>query len=150
MKFFEDFRVGEKEIATSTYLVTEQEIIEFGTRFDPQPFHTDPMAAQESIFGGLVASSAHLFCIAVALTQHLDEKIAAVSALGFDEVRVLAPARPGDQLGMRTETISTRHSKNRPDCGIITGSSEVFNQSNEVVFRYTAALLVTLRAAAKM
>ncbi len=147
MKYFEDFGLGDKQVASSTYRVTEEEIIEFGTRFDPQPFHTDPVAAADSIFGGLVASSTHLFSIAVALTQHLGDKVAAVSALGFDGVRVLAPARPGDELGMRTETVGARRSKSRPDCGIVEGSSEMFNQNDEIVFRYHAAFLVLLRAA---
>jgi acyl dehydratase len=145
LKYFEDFRVGEKMIATADYAVTQAEIIEFGTRFDPQPFHTDPEAAKESIFGDLVASSTHLFCIAVWFSNHLGRKVAAVSSLGFDELRTLSPARPGDRLSLRCETTLARVSKSRPDCGIIGGYSEVYNQRDEIVLSYKNAFLVSLR-----
>jgi acyl dehydratase len=145
VKHFEDFRVGEKQTATGDYLVTEDEIIEFGTRFDPQPFHTDPAAAKDSIFGSLVASSVHLFAMSVSFSQHLGEPTAAVSALGFDRLRMLAPARPGDRLSLRSETLSARRSKSRPDCGVIESLSELFNQDGETVMTYQGAFLVRCR-----
>src|SRR2546423_10205372 len=55
MKYLEDFRVGEV-IDLGTATLTEEEIVEFGRRYDPQPFHIDPEAARESVFGGLIAS----------------------------------------------------------------------------------------------
>lgn len=147
MKYFEDFRVGEKATATGEYLVTEDEIIEFGSRFDPQPFHTDPVEAKESIFGGLVASSVHLFAMSVSFSRHLGPPAAAVSALGFDGMRMLAPARPGDRLCLRSETLMARPSKSRPDCGVVETSSELFNQHDETVMTYRGAFLVLRREA---
>jgi acyl dehydratase len=147
MKYLEDFQVGEKQLARGDYLVTEEEIVEFGTRFDPQPFHTDPVAAADSIFGSLVASSVHLFAISVSLSRHLGEPAAAVSALGFDEVRMLAPARPGDRLRLRCETLGARRSRSRPDCGVIESRSELYNQRGENVMSYRGAFLVRARDA---
>ena len=57
VRFFEYYTLGLEEKFPEGYLVTEEEIIEFGQRWDPQPFHTDPEAARQSHFGGLVASS---------------------------------------------------------------------------------------------
>ena len=147
MKYFEDFRVGERQTASTDYLVTEVEIVELATRFDPQPFHVDPEAARASIFGGLVASSVHLFAISVSFSRHLGPPTAAVSALGFDAVRVLAPARPGDRLSFRSETLSARPSKSRPDCGVIETQSELVNQRGETVMTYRGAFLVLRREA---
>ncbi len=67
MRYFEELVVGEETSNEGEYLVTEEEIIEMGRRFDPQPFHTDTVAAKDSIFAGLVASSAHIFSIWSAL-----------------------------------------------------------------------------------
>lgn len=145
MKYFEDFRVGEKQTASRDYIVTEEEIIEISTRFDPQPFHMDPIAAKDSIFGSLVASSVHLFAISVSFSRYLGERTAAVSALGFDRLRMLSPARPGDRLSLRSETLSARRSKSRPNCGVIESRSELFNQYGETVMSYQGAFLVRCR-----
>ncbi len=145
MKYFEDFRVGEKATATAEYLVTEEEIVEFGSRFDPQPFHTDPVAAKESIFGSLVASSVHLFAMSVYFSRHLGAPTAAVRALGFDGMRMLAPARPGDRLFFRSETLLVRPSKSRPECGVIETRSDLFNQHDDTVMTYRGAFLVLRR-----
>lgn len=55
MKTFEDFNSADV-IDLRSYEVTESEMIEFAKRYDPQTFHTDPKGAQESSFGGLIAS----------------------------------------------------------------------------------------------
>ena len=146
MKYFEDFVVGETYTTNATYAVTEAEIIEFGRRWDPQPFHTDPEAARDSIFGGLVASSAHLFAIYVWFSKHFDtEPVAAVSALGFNDVKLHAPVRPGDQLIAKSLTTATRRSRSKLDCGIIEASAQIFNQSAELAFTASNAFLVRCR-----
>src|SRR5580658_8537652 len=53
--YLEDIHVGDR-FRSADYAVTEREIIEYATRYDPQPFHTNPIAAPNPIFGGLVAS----------------------------------------------------------------------------------------------
>jgi len=147
VKYFEDFRVGEEHTASRDYRVREEEIVEIASRFDPQPFHIDPVAAADSIFGSLVASSVHLFAIAVSFSPYLGERTAAVSALGFDRIRMLAPARPGDRLSLRCETLGARRSKSRPDCGVIESRSELYNQDGETVMTYENAFLVQCRDA---
>jgi acyl dehydratase len=147
VKFFEDFTVGEVEVFDATYVVTEEEIREVGERWDPQPFHIDPEAAQQSPFGGLVASSVHLFAMAVSLsmtgTKH--DPVAAVSALGFDKMRLHAPARPGDELFVRIEVIEARRSTSQPALGVVQNRAEMLNQHDELVFSYESAFLVQQR-----
>ena len=56
--YFEDFEPGQVyELGSRT--VTENEIVAFARQCDPQPFHVDPEAAKESVFGGLIASGWH-------------------------------------------------------------------------------------------
>ena len=56
MRYLEDISVGDQTCFEGGYHITEDEIIEVGRRWDPHPFHVDPEAAKETIFGGLVAS----------------------------------------------------------------------------------------------
>ncbi len=58
MIYLEDIEIGaEREFGH--YEVTEDEVMEFGRRYDNQPFHTDKEAAKDSIYGGLIASGWH-------------------------------------------------------------------------------------------
>ena len=47
--------------------ITESEIIEFATRYDPQWFHTDPARAAGSRWQGLIASGWHTCSVAMQL-----------------------------------------------------------------------------------
>lgn len=147
MRYFEDFVVGTDRFFIGSYEVTEQEVIEVGNRWDPQPFHTDKTAAQQSIFGGLVASSVHLFAMTVSLGNHVEaqHKCAAVSALGFNNMKLHAPARPGDQLRLKEIVGECRPSNSRPDCGIVEVRNELYNQNNELIFSFDSAALMQRR-----
>ncbi len=149
MLYYEDSVVGKEIIPSAHYEITKQEIVEQGLRWDPQPFHIDENAAEDSVFGSLVASSAHLFSIVVWFGSQFSEKWAAVSALGFDQIRLHAPVRPGDVLSYRATCIEKRPSKSRPDCGIVEYRGEMLNQKNEVVFSIVSAALHSMRDAVK-
>jgi acyl dehydratase len=146
VKYFEDFVVGDELTFTGSYTITAAEIREVGERWDPQPFHVDPVAAEASMFGGLVASSVHLFAASVAIgTGPAEEPVAAVSALGFDKLRLHLPARPGDELRLRYEVVERRASRSRPGAGIVRFSRELFNQRGEVVYSDESVALIQCR-----
>ena len=146
--YFEDVTLGQETTFEGTYHVTEEEIIEVGERWDPQPFHIDPEAAKDSIFGGLVASSAHVFVIWVSMGNDdidKDKCIKSVSALGFDNLQWHAPIRPGDTLRSSFKIIEARESKSRPELGIVKSDNRMFNQDGETVFTLECAFLVPKR-----
>ena len=147
MRYFEDFSIGTVDHKGGAYLVTEAEIIEMAERWDPQPFHTDPVAAADTMFGGIVACSAHVFAISCSLHSKVPatEKVAAVSALGFDKLRLHAPVRPGDELRARSTVVELRRSRSRPGVGIVSSSGELLNQRDEVVFSLESAAMVRCR-----
>lgn len=142
---FEDYVVGEVIHIVKRYIMTEEEIISMATKWDPQPFHVDPVAAKESIFGGLVASSAHAFPIFVYLGQQSGKKVAAISALGFDKIRFSAPMRPGDELRYEYCCLEKRVSGSRPYAGVVCCEGRLINQHDEVVFSGEVASLVRRR-----
>jgi acyl dehydratase len=141
MKYFEDSIINEKRVFPATYELTEEEIVRVGTEWDPQPFHVDKEAAEASHFGGLVACSTHLFGISSKLCSLDTAPWAAVSALGFTDVKLHAPARPGDVLSLRATCMSKRESQSKPDLGIVQHHTELINQNDEVVFSYVSAAL---------
>lgn len=143
-RFYEDLEVGATSRSPLTYLVTEEEIREVGERWDPQPFHVDPEAAAASPFGGLVASTVHLFAIAVSLGVKGDPT-AAVSSLGMTNFVNHSPARPGDELSLLGTVTDRRLSASKPGLGIVHFRGELSNQRGEIVFSYENAALIRCR-----
>ena len=143
---FEDYEVGYTARA-GAYLVREEEVIEFGERFDPRPFHTDPEAARESVFGGLVASGSHVFCIRSWLSNRLPDQPALVAGLGSEKLDLPAPVRPGDELSLEVECLEVRASKSRPETGVVRMRNRVENQRGETVMSLIALMLVFRREA---
>lgn len=135
MRYFEDFRVGESiELGSKT--VTEEEIIKFAQKFDPQPFHVDKEKAKDSIFGGLIASGWHTGSMFMRLfADNLLNETASLGSPGVEEIRWLVPVRPGDTLVGLFTILETTPSRSRPEMGIIRAKSEVLNQKGEVVMR---------------
>ncbi|PWZ43143.1 hypothetical protein DD911_13005, partial [Staphylococcus pseudintermedius] len=52
---YDDFIVGET-FKTKSLHITEEEIIQFATTFDPQYMHIDKEKAEQSRFKGIIAS----------------------------------------------------------------------------------------------
>jgi acyl dehydratase len=138
MRYWEDFEVGEVTELGSVD-VTEQEVLEFARRYDPQPFHVDPDAAAAGPFGGLIASGWHttaLFMGMFVRSVLLDS--ASMGSPGVEEIRWLAPVRPGDRLSGRVTVTGAQPSATNPRRGTIFTTSEVLNQEGAVVMTLKA------------
>lgn len=145
-KYFDDFEIGDAHFFDYQYEVTEEEIMEFGNRFDPQPWHIDKDAANASYFGGLIACSAHIFAMWCSIgLKDGGFPVAAVSALGFNNMKMVAPIRPGDKLKHEIKVKSLRESKSNPGCGVIEFSNEMLNQNDELVFTIEHVVLASKR-----
>ena len=100
-RYFEDYVPGDVHEFGSV-VAEEDEMIAFARRFDPQPFHTDPVAAKESVFGGLIASGWYTASMAMRLlVDNYISRVASLGSPGVDEVRWRKPVRPGDTLSIR-------------------------------------------------
>jgi acyl dehydratase len=132
-RYFEDFVQGES-IELGSVSFTEEEIVEFAQRYDPQPMHTDPGAARQSIYGGLIASG---WQTATSYMRMLVDVVmrdsASIGSPGIERLRWLQPVRPGDVLRGRFTILEARASNSRPDWGIDRSHGEVLNQKDEVV-----------------
>ena len=131
--YWEDFPAGDTaEVGSHTF--TEEEIIAFARQFDPQPFHTDPAAAKNTFFGGLIASGWHTCAIAMRLmVDKYVNRSASLGSPGLDNIRWLAPVRAGDTITYRRTITETRASASKPDIGLINTRWEALNQRGEIV-----------------
>jgi acyl dehydratase len=146
-RWFEDYREGET-IAFGDRTVTAEEIIAFAREYDPQSFHLSEEGGRATPYGGLIASGWHTAALTMrmlvdhVLTRH------GLGSPGLDELRWLAPVRPGDRLRWQVTVLEARRSRSKPDRGIVRQRVEAFNQRGEQVLSWTAAGLVRCRAPA--
>ena len=135
-RFLDDFRVGEKFVSDGI-TITESEIIRFALQYDPQSFHLDVTAAEKSPYGGLIASGFHT--LSLCFRMFIQQGVIAASSIGspgIDEVRWLAPVRPGDTLRTETEVLEVKPSSSRPDRGILRMKYVGVNQSGAPVISF--------------
>ncbi len=102
-RYFEDYIAGEAYTYGSVTL-DEASIVAFARQYDPQPFHIDPVAAKDSIYGGLIASGWQTVAETMRiLVDHVISPASSLGSPGCDELRWLEPVRPGDTLSVRFE-----------------------------------------------
>lgn len=136
--YFEDLEPGQVRELGSV-LVTQAEIVDFANRFDPQSFHVDPEAAKDSVFGGLIASGWHTGAMWMRLyVDTLLDGAASMGSPGIEELRWLAPVRPGDTLTGRLTVLETTPSERRPDRGTVRIRGEMVNQDGVTVMSMTS------------
>jgi acyl dehydratase len=143
--YLEDFSVGQRFIS-ATHRIDAEQIKAFATRFDPQPFHTDEVAAQTSFFKGLAASGWHTAAITMSLLVKSGMPIAGGLIGAGGEISWPRPTRPGDILQVESTVLEVMPSRSRPERGMITVKSETRNQHGEAVQILTSKMLVWRRS----
>ena len=143
MKFAE-FYVGQV-IEAGPYELTEAEVLQFATAYDPQWFHTDVDAAAKGPFGGLIASGWHTCGVAMRLVADAVLKGSeSYASPGLAYIRWPHPVRPGDQLSVRASVLDVRRSKSQPTLGILRWRWQLFNASDTEVLDLEATSLFKL------
>lgn len=146
---FEDIAVGDRD-SFGHYEVGREEVIDFASRYDAQPFHLSDEGAAGTPFGTLAASGWHTCAMMMAMqVARMQERPgmqeAALGAIGIDELRWLRPVRPGDILRCEAEVLEKTPSRSRPDMGVLRTQMTVFNQSGEPVMTMKPILMVRTR-----
>jgi acyl dehydratase len=142
MLYLEDIAVGQT-FRSGRMTVDKARIKTFAAEFDPQPFHLDEAAAQNSIFRNLAASGWHTAAITMRLLVDSEFKPAGgIIGAGFDELRWPRPVRPGDELRVESEVLEIRPSKSRPNQGLVKVRTTTLNQNGEAVQVFIGNLVV--------
>jgi acyl dehydratase len=144
--FFEDVVVNART-RFGRYEMTKEEIIEFATRFDPQPFHLDDDFAKTTHFGALCASGWHTSAALMRmLVDHGKETgFASLGSPGLQDLKWAKPVYVGDILSVEQEFLDKRQSKSRPTLGLVTFNNHVYNHHNDLVMSVTGTMMVACR-----
>lgn len=146
-RWFEDYTVGEV-IRADGVTISEAEILSFAFTYDPQPFHLDKLAAEQSPYKGLIASGwqTGLLGFRMLLQAGLLGK-GSMGSPGLDEIRWFMPVRPNDTLFGRASIEDKRESASKPDRGIVKMKYWIENQKGETVMSFLGTQMVLKRPA---
>ena len=138
-RYFEDLETGDVYELDGRYEFDADEIREFAEQYDPQPFHLDEKAAEESIFGGLAASGWHTAsaCMRLLVDEFLDPETS-MGASGVENLQWLQPVYPGDRLRVEVEVLEKRVSESRSEMGHVRMTLTGYNQDDDPVIEWTA------------
>lgn len=139
--YFEDLTLGQT-FRSRPYLITAEEIKAFAQQYDPQPFHLDEEAAEQSFFKGLAASGWHTAAITMRLLVDTVPVAGGLVGAGLENLRWFKPVRPNDTLTLEVEVVSMRKSVSNPTRGLVKAKHVVFNQHNEPVEEFTSTIVV--------
>ena len=147
MIYLDDLPPGRRIDLPGEITVTEEDIIAFARRFDPQPFHTDPDAAKDTVFQGLAASGWHTAALTMGhLVRHLFISERGIYGLSA-ELAWPRPTRPGDILRVSTEVVESRASRSNPGQGLVKLRTTTANAAGEPVQVFTGTVVVPVRPA---
>ena len=143
--YFEDFEPG-VETQLGEYHLSQGELIEFATRYDPQPFHTDPTAANASLIGCLCASGNHTYVATQRLVYDcVYSRAVVIAGIGVDKLRFHRPVLPDESLSGHVTVISRRRSISRSDRGVVVIGVVTINPRHEMVASMETSFLVMCR-----
>lgn len=146
LRYFEDFAPGER-VEHGGVTVEAEDIVAFARQFDPQPFHLDATAAEDTVFGGLAASGWHTAGLTMRMLVEADLGFAwGIVGRAIEQLEWPRPTRPGDTLRVASEVIDVVPSRSKPSIGIVRTRTETLNQKDEVVQRMVSAIVVPRRA----
>lgn len=140
-------------VETGTLTFSAEDIIRFAKAFDPQPFHTDPVAAENTVFGALCASGWHTCSgwmkIYIAYWQKEVARLEAEGLVppklgpspGFSKLQWLKPVYAGDSVTYYVTLIDSRPLASRPGTAINFTLNEGVNQKGETVMRFEGTVL---------
>lgn len=141
---FQDYHVGDT-FETQRFTLTRELALEFAQMYDPQPFHLDDAAAQESFFGKLVASGWQTAAITMRLIVQSGLFEGGVIGAGVEELRWTVPVVPGDTLMVRGEVVSTTPHPGGKPRGTVRFRMETINAEGTVVMTQFTNCVVPLR-----
>jgi acyl dehydratase len=108
------------------------------------PLHFDHEYAARTTYGRPLVNSC--FTLALVTGQSVSDVSQNVLAnLAWDEVRMPNPVFEGDTIYSKSEVLSKRESRSRPDVGIVSVLTTGVNQDDAVVMTFQRTLLVYKR-----
>jgi acyl dehydratase len=144
IEWFDDLKLGMR-FKSGEVTVSREDIKRFAAEFDPQPFHLDEAAAENTVFQGLAASGWHTAAIAMNLAVRVRPfGPHPLLGAGVDDLRWMKPVRPGDTLHLEGEVVELVPSRSKPQ-GIVRVKWTAYNQNGEAVYTFNPIGIVPRR-----
>ena len=145
--YWEDLNIGDRFTSQTDFILNEEDIIEFASKFDPQPYHLDSVAAKTSIFGGLCASGWQISALTLKMISDCfyRKKIAIMGLASVERLRWKKAVFAGDALSAEVTLLKKDPRSRLPNIGTISAEVYVRNQNNEVALTLTNSLLISLK-----
>ena len=136
IRYWDDFVSGQT-LKLGSRKVTREEIIKFAKSFDPQPFHLEEAAAQNSEFRGLAASGWHSCIILQQLiADGFLNKSAHLQSPGVEEVFWRIPVRPDEVLAAFMTVEDVQPLADFPNAGLCRIRNDLTNQHGQVAMTW--------------
>ena len=129
--YYEDFTIGQSW-ATRFQEIDAQAVRDYAHAWDPLPIHIDEIAAAASPHGGLIASGEHTFVVMRRALWDLGLLTHAIQVAEQNELRFLAPVRPGDRIAIQA-TCTAKRAVEGAAGGLVTLTIEVTKQDGIAV-----------------
>lgn len=130
---------------TAQVTISAEDIIEYATEFDPQPYHLDPEFAETSIFGGHCASGWHICALTMRLladTQELNH-LQLANASSVDTLRWFKPVFANNVLHASVQLSDFRSVSNSDHQGTADLLVKVMNQDDQQVMELSITCATT-------
>ena len=97
-------------LSSDSLTLDKSGIVAFASHFDPQPYHLDKEAAEQSIFGGLCASGWHIAALATRLVSEtlIKNGLPFVELLSVGHLKWTRPTFVDEQISVRITLIDTQ------------------------------------------
>jgi len=144
-RYYEDFEVGDvyQHPFGRTILATDNVWFTLLTQ-NTAAIHVDRHYAAQTEFGRPLVDST--FTLALVTGQSvIDVSQNVLANLGWDDVRLPHPVFEGDTIYSRSEVLSKRDSRSRPNAGIVTVRTTGYNQNSTVVISFSRTVMVYKR-----
>jgi len=143
---FEDLAEGSVFFGGEVVLNADA-MVAYAKMYDPWPFHVDAEAANNTSFGGLIASAGYTFSLWCQLFHTIfrtpDTEWAFLG--GYElHIKLMQPVRPGDRLRLRL-TVGSKRLSSRGTRGHVESLHELIRQDGVPVFSVELALLMATR-----
>lgn len=132
--YYEEFEVGRVFEHAIGRTVTEMDNTLFSClTLNPQPLHIDHAFAAGTEWGRPLVNSLFTLGLMIGISVHETTLGTTIANLGMSEVKFGKPVFHGDTIRVKTEVVSRRESRSRPDAGIVEFHHRAYNQHGDLV-----------------
>jgi len=132
--YYEEFEVGHVFEHAIGRTVTEMDNTLFSClTHNPQPLHIDHAFAAQTEWGKPLVNSLFTLGLMIGISVSDTTLGTTIANLGMTDVNFPKPVFHGDSIRVKTQVLSKRESRSRPDAGIVEFHHRAYNQNGDLV-----------------